>query len=46
MVTIMEMISMVQVQHKINASRMRLRMQFGHYENTDKTNPNTGMPIK
>lgn len=25
---------------------MRLRMQFGHYENTDKTNPNTGMPIK
>ena len=46
MVTIMEMILMVQVQHKINVSRMRLRMQFGHYENTDKTNPNTGMPIK
>lgn len=37
---------MVQVQHRINISRMRLRLQFGHYEDTDQVNPNTGMPVK
>lgn len=37
---------MVQVKHRINISRMRLRLQFGHYENTDQLNPNTGENVK
>lgn len=37
---------MVQVKHRVNVSRMRHRLQFGHYEETDQVNPNTGMPVK
>lgn len=37
---------MVQVQHRVNVSRMRHRLQFGHCEDTDQFNQNTGMPVQ
>lgn len=30
----------------INPSRMRMRLEFGKYEPSDKINPNTGEPIE
>lgn len=40
------MFKMVMVQHRINISRMRYRLEFGHEGKTGKVNTNTGDQVK